>query len=695
MGWYGGCGSVTDRDIRKELEELRNQIRHHDYLYYVLDRPEISDEEYDALMRRLERLEREHPELITPDSPTQRVGGAPLSSFRQVRHGVPMLSLANVFSSQELMDFDRRVRSSLNEEVSYVVEPKIDGLSISLVYEAGRFVRGATRGDGETGEDVTQNLRTIRSVPLVLRGELRPSYLEVRGEVYMPKPAFLALNKEREERGEPILANPRNAAAGSVRQLDPRVTSRRSLGIWLYAVAVCEFGVGTSQGGFPKTQYDTLDFLESLGFPVNPIRRHCNTIEEAERFCLEWLTRRSELPYEIDGMVIKVNSLEQQDRLGRTAKNPRWAVAYKFPAERAVTKVLDIIVQVGRTGVLTPTAILEPVRVGGSTVGRASLHNQEIIEEKDVRIGDTVVVHRAGDVIPEVVEVLTEKRTGVEKEFRMPEKCPECGSELVKLPGEVALRCTGVACPAQLREAIIHFASRDAMDIDGLGPAMVSQLVERKLVSDPGDLYYLTKGQLLTLERVGEKSAENLLESIERSKNRPLHRLVFALGIRYVGERVSYVLAERFSDMESLMAADIEELLEIPEIGEKIAMSIVAFFKNPQSRALIKKLRNAGVNMTAGEKPAQGPLSGKSVVLTGSLSGFTRKDAEETVRRLGGKVSGSVSRATDLVIVGSDPGSKYRKAVELGIPIIGEEEFKRLVDTGILTKGRDDTKRDV
>lgn len=682
MGSCGGCGNVTDERLKREIEELRRQIRHHDYLYYVLDRPEISDEEYDGLMRRLERLEREHPELITPDSPTQRVGGVPLSSFGEVRHGVPMLSLANVFSSGELREFDRRVRSLLDEDVSYVVEPKIDGLSISLVYEGGRFVRGATRGDGETGEDVTMNLRTVRSIPLRLLGDHIPSRLEVRGEVYMPKPAFLALNKEREEKGEPPFANPRNAAAGSVRQLDPGVTAHRSLGSWLYTIALCEFGDKSLADRVPRSQFESLEFLESLGFRVNPIRKLCNTIEEAESFCLEWQERRSELPYEIDGMVIKVNSLEQQDRLGRTAKSPRWAVAYKFPAERAITRVREIVVQVGRTGVLTPTAILDPVQVGGSTVGRATLHNQEIIEAKDVRIGDTVVIHRAGDVIPEIVEVLTEKRTGDEREFRMPERCPECGSGLVRLPGEVALRCTGIACPAQLREGIIHFASRDAMDIDGLGPALISQLIERKLVTDPADLYYLTKDRLLELERIGHKSAENLLSSIERSKDRPLHRLIYALGIRYVGERVSYVLAERFNSMDSLMEAGVEDLVEIPEVGEKIARSVVAFFQNPQNRRLVERLRAAGVNTKGKEEIPRGPLTGKTVVLTGTLRDFTRKEAEEMVRRLGGRVGGSVSRNTDVLIAGSEPGSKYQRAVELGITIIGEEEFKRLANIG-------------
>ncbi|MGB9792153.1 MAG: NAD-dependent DNA ligase LigA [Thermacetogeniaceae bacterium] len=660
-------------EARKRVEELRRQIREHDYYYYVLDQPRITDSEYDSLLKELEELERQFPELVTPDSPTQRVGGAPLPEFKSVRHPVPLLSLANAFEPEELKDFDRRVRELAGAAVDYIVEPKIDGLTVVLTYENGTFVQGATRGDGLVGEDVTENLRTIRVLPLFLPDA--PPRLVVRGEAFMPKKAFLKLNEERDSRGEPPFANPRNAAAGSIRQLDPRITASRPLGVFTYQVLV-------SEGVVLESQKEVLEYLRKIGLPVQEHYRHCRNIDEVIDYCREWTEKRHSLPYEIDGMVVKVNSLRLQDALGNTAKSPRWAVAYKFPAEQAETRLLDIIVRVGRTGVLTPTAVLEPVQVGGVTVSRATLHNEDMIRQKDIRIGDYVVIQRAGDVIPEVVKVLKERRTGEEKVFRMPDRCPVCGSRVVRPEGEVAVRCTGIACPARLKESILHFVSRDGMDIEGIGPALVNQLVERQLVQDPADLYFLRKEDLVGLERMGEKSAENLLRAIERSKRRGLAPLIYALGIRYVGARAAEILAERFGSLEALSQASEEELTEIPEIGPKIAASIVAFFREEQTKRVIEKLKKAGVKMEQ-EKPAapsgELPLAGKQFVLTGTLSSFTRSQAEELIKSLGGKVSSSVSKKTDYVVVGENPGQKFEKAKKLGIPILDEKGFLELV----------------
>jgi len=671
----GAVFMLSLQEARKRVEELRREIREHDYYYYVLDNPRISDREYDALVRELEKLEKQYPELITPDSPTQRVGGEPLSEFKTVRHPVPLLSLANAFEPAELKDFDRRVRQLAGTQVDYVVEPKIDGLTVVLTYENGVLVQGATRGDGAVGEDVTENLRTIRMLPLSLPDA--PSRLVVRGEAFMSKKAFLRLNEERDSRGELPFANPRNAAAGSIRQLDPRITASRPLGIFTYQVLV-------SEGVTLETQAEVLKYLEQVGLPVQEHCRHCRNIDEVIDYCTDWIEKRHSLAYEIDGMVVKVNSLRLQDALGSTAKSPRWAIAYKFPAEQVVTRILDIMVRVGRTGVLTPTAILEPVQVGGVTVGRATLHNEDMIREKDIRIGDFVVVQRAGDVIPEVVRVLTERRTGKERDFRMPDRCPECGSRVVRPEGEVAVRCTGIACPAQLKELILHFVSRDGMDIEGIGPALVTQLVDRGLVEDPADLYFLNKAEIIGLERMGERSAENLLRAIEKSKGRGLAPLLFALGIRFVGTRAAEILAERFGSMEALSRASAEELTAIPEIGPKIAASIVAFFQEDQTRRVIEKLRQAGVKMEQ-EKPAAGPrdlrLAGKQFVLTGTLSSFTRSEAEGLIRRLGGKVSSSVSKKTDYVVVGENPGQKYDRARELGITILDEAGFLDLVSS--------------
>lgn len=664
---------MTPEEAKNRVENLRREIRRHDYAYYVLDSPVISDQEYDRLLRELERLEQRYPELVTPDSPTQRVGGEAVAEFRSVGHPAPLLSLANAFDPGELRDFDRRARQLAGvEQLEYLVEPKIDGLTVVMTYENGVFVQGATRGDGLTGEDVTDNLRTIRLLPLELKGA--PARLVVRGEAFMSKKAFARLNEERDSRGEPPFANPRNAAAGSIRQLDPKITAGRPLGVFLYQVII-------SQGVDLKTQAEVLEYLKSLGFPVQKENKLCRGIEEVIEHCGEWLERRHQLSYDIDGLVVKVNSLALQDALGNTAKSPRWAIAFKFPAEQVVTRINDIVVRVGRTGVLTPTALLEPVQVAGVTVSRATLHNEDLIREKDIRIGDLAVVQRAGDVIPEVVRVLPEKRTGKERTFQMPELCPECFSRVVRLEGEVAVRCTGIACPARLKELLLHFVSRDAMDIQGVGPALINQLVEKGLVHDPADLYYLSREDLTGLERMGEKSADNLLKALERSKERGLAPLLYALGIRFVGSRAGEILAGHFGSLERIAQAGEEELTAIPEIGPKIAASITAFFKDRQSWQVITKLKQAGVKMEQEkpQAPEEQPLQGLSFVLTGTLSSFTRSDAENLIKKLGGRVSSSVSKKTDYVVVGAEPGSKYDKARQLGLTILDEEEFKRLL----------------
>ena len=585
-----------------------------------------------------------------------------------------MLSLNNCFNDEELEEWDERVRRILGgEPVEYVCEPKLDGLSVELVYVDGVLTVGSTRGDGRVGEDVTRNLRTIKQVPLrlfPLNGQV-PKLLEARGEVYMEKEAFRKLNEERERAGEPLFANPRNAAAGSLRQLDPNITASRPLKIFFYAM-------GRAEGIEIRSQVELLTTFPKLGLPVNPLWRLCKTLEEVKAFYRELLAMRHELPYEADGMVVKVNDFAQREILGEVSRAPRWAIAYKFPAEEATTRVLDIVVQVGRTGALTPVAILEPVEVSGATVSRATLHNEDEIRRKDIRIGDWVIVRRAGEVIPEVVKSIPERRTGEEKEFKMPERCPACGGPVIRPPGEVAYRCENLSCPARIKESIRHFASRRAMDIEGLGEKLVDQLVETGLVRKLSDLYRLKKEDLVKLERMGEKSAQNLLEQIERSKNAGLARLIFALGIRYVGEHLAEVLAEHFPSLEALSNATYEELLGIPEIGPRIAQSIVDFFKNEENRKLIQELKELGVK-TEAEKPKEGPLSGKTFVFTGALSAFTREEARRLVESLGGRVASGVSRKVDYVVVGADPGEKLRKAQELGITILSEEEFRRLV----------------
>ncbi|MGO0122541.1 NAD-dependent DNA ligase LigA [Desulfothermobacter acidiphilus] len=671
--WLRAARQLSREEAQRRAEQLRKEIAYHDYRYYVLDAPVISDAEYDRLMLELQAIEEVFPELVTPNSPTQRVGGAPREGFPTVRHLVPMLSLANAFDVSDLYDFDRRVKEALpGEKVEYVVEPKIDGLAVSLLYRRGEFVQGATRGDGEVGEDVTPNLRTIRSIPLYLLQDA-PDLIEVRGEAFMSKEAFAKLNERREEAGEPPFANPRNAAAGSIRQLDPKVTAGRKLDFFAYAVAHYE-GISFT------THWEVLEWLSRQGFRVNQ-HRLFSTIEQVVEHIQGWQSRRFELPYAIDGMVVKVNSLDQQERLGSTMKSPRWAVAYKFPPEEAVTKLRRIEVSVGRTGVLTPVAVFDPVQIAGTTVSRATLHNEDMIRERDIRVGDYIVVHKAGDVIPEVVRSLPERRTGEEQVFHMPTHCPVCGAKTVREEGEVALRCPNISCPARLKESLYHFASRNAMDIRGLGKVLVEQLVDRGLVRSVADIYYLTEAQLLSLNRMGPKSVANLLREIEESKNRELHRLLFGLGIRHVGERAAKLLVERFGSLDRLAQATEEELTAIPEIGPKIAASVRNFFNEPRNLEVIERLRQAGLSLES-RVPAmgQGPLAGKTFVLTGALKSLTREEAKAIIERLGGRVASSVSQRTDYVVVGENPGSKYDRARELGVPLLDEEAFRQLLE---------------
>ncbi len=662
---------MDKQTAEKQVKELHRLLTQYNYEYHVLDNPSVPDAEYDRLMRELLDIEKEFPELVTPDSPSQRVGGEILSAFEKVVHEIPMLSLGNAFNEADLRDFDRRVKQTVGEDVEYVCELKIDGLAISLRYEQGIFHQGSTRGDGTIGEDITSNLRTIRSIPLRLH---QPMSIEVRGEAYMPKKSFENLNRVKEENGEEPFANPRNAAAGSLRQLDPKIAASRNLDIFLYAIGdFTETGVTTHSDG--------LDLLEKLGFKVNKEREKCATIDAVIEYVNKWTVERPNLPYEIDGIVIKVNSLQQQQELGTTAKSPRWAIAYKFPAEEVVTKLVDIELSVGRTGVITPTALLEPVKVAGTTVKRASLHNEDLIREKDIMLGDYVVVKKAGDIIPEVMNVLAERRTGEERQFSMPTHCPECESELVRLEGEVALRCINPKCPAQIREGLIHFVSRDAMNIDGLGEKVISQLFNHELIKDVADIYRLQKDQLLALERMGEKSVANLLDAIERSKENSLEKLLFGLGIRHVGAKAAKTLAQRFGTLEKLMTATKEELTDIQDIGEKMADSIFTYFENEDALELINELKTAGLNMTyLGPKPVDvenidSSLAGKIVVLTGKLEKLTRNEAKEKLEALGASVTGSVSKKTDIVIAGEDAGSKLTKAQELGIEIWDEDKM--------------------
>lgn len=661
------------QEIKARVEKLKQELETHNYQYYVLDQPLISDYEYDAMMQELIQLETQYPQLLTPDSPSQRVGGEPLQGFATVEHYRPLLSLGNAFNGGDLKDFHRRMVSSLGEKTAYVVEPKVDGLSITLTYEHGLLVRGATRGDGTIGEDITQNLKTIRNIPLRLKEDL--PLLVLRGEAFMSKKAFASLNEERRNQGEVLFANPRNAAAGSLRQLDPRIAASRSLSAFFYEVIHVE-------GREITTHDEALTLMEELGLPVNQDRLLTAEIREVIDYCLEWGEKRASLAYEIDGMVVKINDLAGQLALGSTAKSPRWAIAYKFPAEQATTILQDIIVRVGRTGVLTPTAILQPVSLAGTTVSRASLHNEDMIKEKDIRLGDTVVIQKAGDIIPEVVAVLPEHRKGEEIIFHLPTNCPECGSQVVREEGEVAHRCTGgLSCPAQAREGIIHFVSRNAMDIEGLGPKMVEKLMDAELIQDPADLYFLQYDDLISLERMGEQSVNNLLQSIVNSKTKPLERLLFGLGIRHVGARAGTILADHFQSLSALQGADEESLTAIPEIGPKVAQSVISFFAQPSNQQVIDKLARAGMILEQKKQaPAEElPLTGKTFVLTGTLAGYSRKEAQGLIEGLGGKVTSNVSKNTDYLIAGDRPGSKYQRALDLAVPVLGEKEMEELL----------------
>jgi len=688
--------------VKRRIEELRGVINHHNYRYYVLDSPEISDAEYDELMKELKQLEAEHPEFVTPDSPTQRIGAPPVEAFGVVEHPQPLLSLSNAFSYEELAAWHKRVSNLLGgRQFDLVCEPKIDGLAVALTYVDGLLVTGATRGDGYRGEDITQNLRTIRSIPLSVPGETPPRF-EVRGEVYFPKAGFKKLNEERAKEGLPLFANPRNAAAGSVRQLDSNITARRPLDIFIYAL-------GWAEGkAVPDNHWKIMQYLKSLGFKINPDIALRHSLDEAEKYYQSWVESREKFPYEADGIVAKVNSIALQQELGTVAHEPRWAIAYKFPAVQGTTKLIDIGINVGRTGSLNPYAILEPVRVGGVVISSAALHNEEDIHRKDIRIGDWVVVQRAGEVIPEIVEPIVSRRNGKEKIFSMREKtweiykkrkgivgkekpldypvCPVCGSEVIKPEGEAMHRCTNAACPSQALERIKHFVSRGAMDIDGVGEKLCQALFEASLVKDAADLYRLTKEQLLGLDRMADKSVSNVLNSIERSKDRPLARVIFALGILHIGEQYAERLAENFHSIDDLAKASEEDLRSIRPIGPKIAESIVAFFRQKGNKRIIEKLKEKEVGQGLGKrkakavKPQKLPLAGREFVFTGKLESFSRSEAEAKIKALGGKAGSDVTKKTSYVVVGTDPGSKLVKAQKLGIKTMNETKFRDLLN---------------
>ena len=669
--------STAAKDARKEIESLCEKIRHHEYLYYVLDQPEISDPEFDKLMQRLKDLEAENPGLITPDSPTRRVGGKPREGFVKVAHSSPMLSLDNTYSEDELRAWERRVHElSEKKDIDYVCELKLDGMSLALIYEDGKLVRGITRGDGTIGEDVTLNVRTVRSVPLsIAKGKLKkagiPPDFEVRGELLMPLAAFKKMNEDRETKGLSLFANPRNATAGTVRQLESRVTAERRLDFFAYML------LQNGQTYFDRHS-ETMNALDTAGFKVNQHRKLVHRIDEAWAFIQQWEAKRDSLPYEIDGIVIKVDRTALQNELGFTGKAPRWAIAYKYAARAGITKLEDIRWQVGRTGKLTPVAELAPVSIGGTTVRNATLHNMDEIERLGVKIGDWVRVERGGDVIPKVVEVDKDHPRG-EKTVLAPETCPVCGTKVVRTEGEVDYRCVNANCPAKLRETILHFASRGVMNIDGMGEALVTQLMERGLVKDVADIYKLSKKDLLSLERFADKSAQNILDEIERSKKLPLERVIYGLGIRFVGERTAQFLAEHFGSMEALERASQEELQEVNEVGPRIAESIAEFFSIAANRKLVERLRNAGLTLSGQKKERGTKLAGKTFVLTGTLAHFTRDQAKKMIEEAGGKVTGSVSKKTDYVVAGADAGSKLDKAKDLGVNVIGESEMEKLL----------------
>ena len=670
------------KGVEERIEKLRRLIRYHDRKYYIEAAPEISDYEYDMLVGELRKLEEKHPELITPDSPTQRVGGEPLEGFATLEHRLPMLSIDNTYSEDELREFDRRVRRLLDtDEVEYVVELKIDGLAVSLIYEDGLLALGSTRGDGFRGDDVTANLKTIREIPLRLEPPLKrfkmPPVLEARGEVYMPVAAFEKLNKERKKEDLPLFANPRNASAGSMKLLDPRIVAKRHL-------SICIYGLGYSEGLEVKTHFEALNLLRSLGLRTNPNTKLCTTIDEVLDFCSVWEEKRHSLDYHIDGMVVKVNSFEQEERLGATSKAPRWVISYKFPAEEGITKLKQIRVQVGRSGTLTPVALLEPVHLAGTTVTRATLHNADEVARKDIREGDWVAVAKAGEIIPQVLRVIKERRSGKEKPFVMPEVCPICGEKVRRVPGEVYIKCTNPLCPAQRKQRIRHFARRDGMDIEGLGPAVIDQLVDKGLIEDYTDLYHLKLEDLMSLERMGKKSSENLLAALEKSKGRDLPQVLSAMGVEHIGTHAAEVLAEEFGSLESLAAASAEDLERIEEIGPIMTESIAGFFHSAAGKKVVKRLKAAGVNtksLTALRPKAHTPFTDKTVVITGTLSKYSRKEAEDLVKQLGGRAASSVSTRTDFLVAGEKPGSKLPQAKKLDVKIIDEKEFEKLVSS--------------
>ena len=670
---------MVDNNVARRVAELREQINHHNYRYYVLDDTEVNDSEYDRLMVELRGLEEEHPSLVTAESPTQRVGANPADGFEQVQHRLPMLSLGNAFNEEDLQAWYRRIKGLLDDaDFNLVCELKIDGLAVSLTYQDGVLVQGATRGNGTVGEDVTQNLRTIRSIPMSLIGE-PPPYLEVRGEVYLPIEEFQRLNVEREKLGEPLYANPRNTGAGSVRQLDSKVTASRNMRIWVYSLG----DIGESER--PSEHSDSLRWLNGMGFRINPENRVCETLEEVVDYYHSWVEKRHDLPYEIDGVVIKVDPFAYQDSLGVVGREPRWAIAFKFPAEQAVTRLLDIGINVGRTGSLNPYAILEPVIVSGVTVRQASLHNVEDINRKDIRVGDWVTVERAGDVIPQVVGPILERRTGQEEVFEMPVDCPVCGTLVVKPESEAMHRCPNTSCPAQFFELLKHFVSKGAMDIDGLGEQWCGILIENDLVEDVAGLYRLDKEELLKLDRMGDKLATKIMTNVEASKQRPLHRILFALGIIHVGSEIAELLTQRYASLNEMAGANLEDLTEIPGIGPKIAESVVDYFAVPHNQQVLKDLADSGVVLhhelqEVQEAPGDLPFSGKNFVVTGTLSEFTRREAEASIKTLGGSVASAVTRKTDYLVAGTSPGSKVAAAGRLGTEILDEAAFQRLID---------------
>ena len=662
--------SLSRGQAAKRILKLREEIKYHEKKYYVDNDPQVSDYEFDLLVKELKDLEKLYPDLVTPESPTQRVGEKPVEGFPSVIHRLPMLSLDNCFTADELREFEERTKKLLpQEKIEYVAELKIDGLSISILYQRGKYAQAVTRGDGVRGDDVTSNVKTIRSLPLLVNDSRE---IEVRGEVYLPFESFQKINKEQEKQGKPLFANPRNAASGSIRLLDPREVASRKLDAFVYYIFV--------EGRELSTQWEGLKKLRELGFKTNPHSRHCPTLEDVIAFWEEWREKRDHLDYDVDGIVVKVNSAEQRRALGTTAKSPRWAISFKFPARQATTRIKDIRVQVGRTGALTPVAVLEPVRLSGTTITRSTLHNEDEIKRKDIRVGDYVLIERSGDVIPKVVSVMKERRTGKEKKFVFPTRCPVCGSSAFRPEGEAIARCTNPSCPAKLRESLLHFASRRAMNIEGLGDALVDQLLEKKLVRAIPDLYSLRHDDLAALERMGPKSSKNLLDEIEQSNQRDLAAFVFALGIRHVGERLAQTLAQHFKTLDALAKASSEELTQVEDVGPTVAESIAFFFRQPENIELVKKLKQAGLHFRSREeKRGERPLEGKTFVLTGTLSSFSREEAKEMIENWGGKVASSVSGKTDYLVIGESPGSKVDKARELGIATLSEAEFLKLV----------------